>query len=156
MGGRAKGHGNKKAAPGKKPLRSATWRPEGRNKRDFDSLPRASRQVLSHIESRSPSDLTALAGCDQAARWIGSRTAWVPRRMTLSGGRSVLDPAPSGGGAAFLSAQMLKKNKELNVFHHVWSHLTTSPSACLSSPSDPRCVQPMLQVRRKKRRQRGK
>lgn len=37
---------------------------------------------------------------------------------------------------------MLKKNKEFNVFHHVWSHLTTSPNACLSSPSDPRCVQP--------------
>lgn len=63
----------------------------------------------------------------------------------------MLDPTPSGGGEGRDSfGAMLKKNKEFNVFHHVWSHLTTSPNACLSSPSDPRCVQPMLQVTRKK------
>lgn len=62
----------------------------------------------------------------------------------------MLTPAPSGGGEGFLSAPMLKKNKELNVFHHVWSHLTTSPNACLSSPSDPRCVQPCYKSRGKR------
>lgn len=54
----------------------------------------------------------------------------------------MLDPAPSGVEGRNPFGAMLKKNKEFNVFHHVWSHLTTSPNACLSSPSDPRCVQP--------------
>lgn len=68
----------------------------------------------------------------------------------------MLTPAPSGGGEGWIPfGAMLKKNKELNVFHHVWSHLTTSPNACLSSPSDPRCVQPCYKSRgkRKKRKQ---
>lgn len=51
---------------------------------------------------------------------------------------------------------MLKKNKELNVFHHVWSHLTTSAKACLSSPSDPRCVQPCYRSKGKGAREASK